>query len=278
MEFAGVGLKIRRAERHIAELDTAMKTALGPDRYDITSERESETGDYVYRVHNLPKLDPEWSLVVGEILFNLRSALDHFAWQLVRLDGGKPGKHTQFPIYDTRTDNAGKPRQVNLKPPIKDPKILAALKEVQPYERMEGREPLHRHPLRRLQLMNNWDKHRLLLLTVQTLDLGSVYWGANEDDPEPTWQFSGKPLYECSPVARFDFGEADRPPHFKPNLALKVAVIEPLDTRGSKVRLFDLSDLLTDLRWGVAQYTIATGFRHLLAVPAIREIFPNELI
>jgi hypothetical protein len=276
MEFAGVRLKIGRAERHIAELDAAMKTALGQDRYTIDSDREPETGDYVYRVHDLPKLDPEWPLVVGEILFDLRSALDHFAWQLVRLDGGKPGEQTHFPIHDTPTDKKGKPRSI-MRPPVNDPQILAALKKVQPYERMGGHAPLDMHPLRRLRLMNNWDKHRLLLLTVQVLDLGRVSWGANEGDPDTTWEFPGKPLYECSPVARFNFGGADRPPHFKPNLALKVAVIEPLDARGFSVRLVGLSDLLMELRWGVAQYAIADGFLHLLSVSQGAALFPSDL-
>src|SRR5664279_1046554 len=277
MDLSGVGLKIRRAERHAAEVEAAMKTALHPDHYAIVPEYDAKTGDHVYSVQELPPVDPEWAVVIGEVLFNLRSALDHLAWQLVLLDGGEPGEETQFPIYNSLFDKKGNLRGVNLRPPIKVPKILAALEKAQPYNGMDDSGRIDMHPLWRLRLMNNWDKHRLLLLTVQVLDVNRIYWGANEGDPHPTYRFSREPLKDGSPVAWFNFGGAERPPHFDPNLALTVAIDEPLTPDGDRTRLTDVRPLLGGLCWGVAQFTVAAGFVHLFPASDRRVLFPDDL-
>lgn len=78
-------------------------------------------------------MDPQWRLQIGEILFNLRSCLDHLAWQLVILDGGKPGEYTQFPIRETPFSKAGNLTATQIVPDIKCAQILEALEEVQPY-------------------------------------------------------------------------------------------------------------------------------------------------
>jgi hypothetical protein len=54
----------------------------------------------------LERADPEPSplhlgAIVGDFLHNLRCVLDHLVWQLVVLNGQKPGDHNQFPISDT---------------------------------------------------------------------------------------------------------------------------------------------------------------------------------
>jgi len=79
MDFSGIGFKIGRAQRQTADLKLAMKEALDSDPYVIDSKHDPKTGRYVYTVHDLSPLSPEWSVIVGEILFNFRSALDHFA-------------------------------------------------------------------------------------------------------------------------------------------------------------------------------------------------------
>jgi hypothetical protein len=276
MDLSGVGLKIRRAERQTAELKAAMKAGLDPEHYVIARKYDAQTRDHVYSVEKLPPLDPEWAVIIGEILFNLRSALDHFAWQLVRLDGGEPGEHTQFPIHDTPFDKKGNLKRIDLSPPIKNPEILDAIKKAQPYNGMDG-ERLDMHPLLRLNLMNNWDKHRLLLLTVQVLNVNRIYWGANEGDPNPSFRFSRKPLKDGSPVAWFNFGEAERPPHFDPNLTLTVAVNEPLTRHGKMARLVEIGTLLGALCWGVAQYTIAAKFLHLMPLSESTALYPGDI-
>jgi hypothetical protein len=276
MDFSGVGFKIGRAQRQAANLKLAIKGALDEDPYVIDSKRDPKNGHYVYTVHNLSPLSAEWSVLIGEILFNYRSALDYFAWQLVKLDGGEPNEWTQFPIRDDPFNEKGKLRRVDLAPKLKDPKLLDALDKAQPYHGIDGVPIIDQHPLRRLNLTNNWDKHRLLLLAVQALDQRRISWGGNLDDAQPVgWHFSSEPLKNGSEVARFDFGTQERPPHFNPNLELQVAIKEPLTPDGTRTQITPLSDLLKEIDWGVVEYVLADKFWHLLPTIARAQVFPN---
>jgi hypothetical protein len=89
--LAGVDQKIARAKRKLANLDKTISRTFAPDRYRFVGPQfDPETAKHVYRVYDLPPVDPEWALEVGEVLYQLRSALDHLTWQLVKLDGGTP--------------------------------------------------------------------------------------------------------------------------------------------------------------------------------------------
>jgi hypothetical protein len=263
-DLTGVELKIGRAEAHLADIDQSIKAALDPDLYCIRVEYDPETAKHVYRVHDLPTPDPIWSVRVGEILFNLRSALDHLAWQLVLLDGGDPGEETQFPIRDTPFNKKGDLVRVDLTPRIKSPQILAALDECQPYQGALGEpHPISQNFLWRLRLLNNFDKHRLLLVAVNVLDTKRVYWGREEGDPMPSLWLNQSPLEEGAEVAWFDFGGEERPPHFDPHLTLSVALGEPLNADGSEMRLAPLVTLMNSLCWWIRQYTLERHFRPL---------------
>jgi hypothetical protein len=265
-DFSSATLKIRRAQTHLADLQRSISDTLDPTRYRLEVERDPQAGEDVYTVHDIPKIDPNWQVIVGEVLFNLRSALDHIAWQLVLLDGGEPGEQTQFPIRDTPFTQKGELVRANTQPPIKGAKLLAALDEAQPYNGVDG-DPryIHMHGLWRLRLLHNWDKHRLLLLVVHVLNTGRIYWGANEDDPTPKLRFNTGPLKDGSPAAWFDFGGAERPPHFNPNLTLTVAIDEPLTTDGKRSRLGPLFPVLDSVLWWIKHMT----FEHdlLAALP-----------
>ena len=41
----------------------------------------------------------DYSIRIGEIAYNLRSALDHLVWQLVIFNGREPSSRNEFPIY-----------------------------------------------------------------------------------------------------------------------------------------------------------------------------------
>ncbi len=88
-----------------------------------------------YRMTNVGEFTPYFSVVVGDVIHNLRSALDHLAWQLVILDGGQPNDSTQFPIYESATNAGGNPRNVTIQPGIRDQRIIDALIAAQPFDR-----------------------------------------------------------------------------------------------------------------------------------------------
>lgn len=50
------------------------------------------------------------STVAGDAVHNIRSALDYLVWDLVANAGvAKPGRHTNFPIFDKKEDFARTP-------------------------------------------------------------------------------------------------------------------------------------------------------------------------
>jgi hypothetical protein len=106
--------------------------------------------------------------MVGDFVHNLRSALDHFVWQLVLLDGGKPSRESAFPVathgqayWCVRKDGS---------PSIRD-RCLRGVSEahrtridaLQPYRAGEGAPE---HALYLLNRLWNMDKHRVLHATL----------------------------------------------------------------------------------------------------------------
>src|ERR1700683_2196431 len=181
----GVDLKISRAKSHLSDLERTIKGAFDSERYQFRFEYDAKATKHPLWVDPFPLIPPEWSVIIGEILFNLRSALDHLAYQLVILDKGTPTDQTKFPVRESPFDIKGKPISINSQLPIKDPKILAALEECQPYTGPDGEiYPPDENFLWLLHRLNIIDKHRLLLVAICVLDISQMWWDS-PDDPAP---------------------------------------------------------------------------------------------
>ncbi len=228
-DLGGVRIKLARAHRHIQDL----KRILDPVTEALNSHDniygEVDGGDptkLVYRVQRMTSIDPPWGAVVGDALHNMRSTLDHLAWQLVIFDGGGPCEHTRFPIYDFRTNSKGNPRQVTIQPQIGRQDILDALDAVQPYQSPAPSET----QLSVISTLNNHVKHRLLLTMVGVLnfDDNPPSWGLPHGVPSPWWRFNLAPLTDGDPVAWFDFQWTPAPPDFEPHVSLAIRLNEGL--------------------------------------------------
>src|SRR5258708_7566139 len=94
--------KIERAKEHVRNLVPEISAFWTPARYTIALEDDPHTGDEVFRIHgNDFDLPARWSCIVGEAIHNLRSALDHLAWQLVLANNNIPNRSAEFPIFET---------------------------------------------------------------------------------------------------------------------------------------------------------------------------------
>ena len=70
-------------------------------KQSIVHEIEKDEGEQVWVYRGVtPDVPIEWSVRIGEILYNLRSALDHLVWQLVLANGQAPGHDNAYPIVD----------------------------------------------------------------------------------------------------------------------------------------------------------------------------------
>jgi hypothetical protein len=94
----GVRLKFQRAQKHAAELERRVREFLDSTPFEVYEEEDQTTGDLVTRVRVHRQPPPELSLIIGDIVHNARTALDHLAWQLVCANGAQPGEKTAFPI------------------------------------------------------------------------------------------------------------------------------------------------------------------------------------
>lgn len=108
---------------------------------------------------------PDWSVIVGELVHDLRSALDHLVWQLVLANGETPRETSQFPIYSygrlgRAKDRKRRAAQWRDRLYGVDPADARFIKALQPYRR---RHRLNFVPLEEVATFSNIDKHRLLL-------------------------------------------------------------------------------------------------------------------
>ena len=98
MNLVGIHAKLFRAEQQIQniidEADALCKRVKQGIVRDVCSDDEQI---WIYR-NETPEAPLRWSILIGEILYNLRSALDHMVWQLVLSNEQAPGRHNEFPI------------------------------------------------------------------------------------------------------------------------------------------------------------------------------------
>lgn len=101
--LVGVHAKIDRAEEQAkdlaAEIDSYIRRDGEPGPH-VTTHLDRTNRRASARFVDGPR-PIRWSVIFGETLFDLRSALDHLAWQLVLVAGHTPTKDTEFPICNT---------------------------------------------------------------------------------------------------------------------------------------------------------------------------------
>src|SRR6266536_1025914 len=95
--------KLKRAEKHIGELNSALEEFYATKPYGIRKKIDPDTRDQIYYLTRLDSVPLPISLIIGDVLQNLRSALDHLAYALVAkaIAPVLPNKYLTFPIMDT---------------------------------------------------------------------------------------------------------------------------------------------------------------------------------
>jgi|ERR1043165_827506 hypothetical protein len=96
-----IQVKIERAIKHIDELGIACTKFIDSKPYTVGRDTDPKTGYNRYYVTDLKPPPLEIGLIAGDVIHNLRSALDHLAYQLVIVNGGIPSRWTSFPIFDS---------------------------------------------------------------------------------------------------------------------------------------------------------------------------------
>ena len=143
--------RVLRADEHLADLRQRIAAALKKQEDAIVVQFNPNPP------HSLVLLRPgetfvsmRIAILIGEICYNLRSALDYFVFELAKLNSGTEQRGTQFPIMDARQDFDGRGKGTFLKGV--NPAHVAAIERLQPYMGCDWTKALRD--------FSNPDKHR----------------------------------------------------------------------------------------------------------------------
>lgn len=181
MPTRGYKLKIERARHHLDDLNAHTLKWFNGDHHKVIHERHPDgPSNYQVRVEIEDLPTNPFSLLIGDVLHNLRSGLDHLVYALADAHTttiGSPKDFTdksQFPIVtdEDRKGTGGCGERFFKKECLRqigsiDAAAQTIIKGLQPYHR--GND-FRSHPLWQLSELSNIDKHRLLHPVVYAFD------------------------------------------------------------------------------------------------------------
>jgi hypothetical protein len=159
----GVTLKIERAKCHYYSVQEFVED-FTKEAFQGVLRREfdSQSGEHRVELVEVKHPGDALGILIGDLLHNARSALDHLAFQLVHhptVDPGVPKAKDcdiAFPICDSPKAFKSAVKKIQ----GAAPDALTAIERLQPYcVRQDAPE---RVTLSLLRELNDWDKHRLL--------------------------------------------------------------------------------------------------------------------
>jgi hypothetical protein len=179
--------RVRRADMHLESLNTLLSDFIKSGAYSVVAHPDLDTFRHTREIvltakvsHDPPSLPA--SLVVADILNNLRSALDNLVWALsvefqpvpppYPIPQGDPWRDVKFPVTLYRRDWKG---ALGSQLKLVDPTVHAKFERLQPFDRRQH-DP-ERDEFAVLNELWNTDKHRHLLLTEFFLGLDGVRSG-----------------------------------------------------------------------------------------------------
>jgi len=188
-------LKLAWATRHINTLNSEIGLFVEAHAKRVVEKVDpKQTGGYLYEVE-WPDTPADWSLILGDIAHNLRSALDHVAWEVRKLAGPPPPDRLYFPIYVDPCSYRAERHNWGFKPEHE-----RLFRQFQPYQRGNAADS---HPLRLLNKLSNIDKHQVVHTAVLSLEnLPAKPFRIVEEDPETGERKSsyGPPEYPAKEI------------------------------------------------------------------------------
>ena len=164
-----IEIKVERAKTHLIELNRVVEAFLASTPYTVVKRADPQTGKHGYEMAQVAGVPSTITAVFGDVLQNLRSALDHLANQLllVNLRAERTNQEFNFPICGDLSKHEalfqGKPKLRG--------DAWRALQALRAYRGGSG------HQFWVLNRLNNIDKHRLMLFAgsaSRSVNLGAL--------------------------------------------------------------------------------------------------------
>lgn len=196
MDIAGVvtrpwEVKLRRAVVHMTDLQSRVEEHLAGRPFDVVAETRDNGRLVVVRMVGDTSIPEEWSAIVGDVLHNLRSALDCLVVGLAEANLGRSlteeeEHRLQFPICltDEAWDSALRGRRLR----YVDPAVVEEIRKLQPFAvhglagslgDTDQQSFAKNATLTRLSILSNTDKHRRVHLAAGH---AAVHWVALSKD------------------------------------------------------------------------------------------------
>jgi hypothetical protein len=156
-----IWLKLDRATHLTVKLGEEIKAFLARETDGLGPYNDRSTGEVLIRQQLSRVVPMSLSLKAGEVLYQLRSALDHMACLLIRNGGGKVTNKSQFPIERFRAEKPKDLARFDQQIAGVSAGVRAMMESWQPYHLGPNRD---RHWLAILKKLNNLDKHQALVM------------------------------------------------------------------------------------------------------------------
>jgi len=169
-------LKLDRASEHLDALDRKVRAWVDGKPFSVIDEPDPEPPLEAltfhfrarrFRVERADDIPVDFAILIGDCLFNLRSALDHLALALARAYSARNGvtmtpkqvRGSAFPIFSRPMEVKDEEERIG----CIDPAACAEIKALQPYH-LKG--DYASDPLWQIHELNCIDKHRSLSVCV----------------------------------------------------------------------------------------------------------------
>lgn len=156
-KLLGVQLKLDRAKQHIDEVETVCQAFIATNPYKVLPYRDPETRKMLYILESFEEPPHSLAAIVGDVVQNLRAALDHLAYVLFATSPTFNPKKSFFPIAENaaryKSEALGKVKGFRQD-------VIDAISAIEPYGGGKG------ELLWKLHSLSITDKHKLLLTVV----------------------------------------------------------------------------------------------------------------
>lgn len=243
-------MKWSRARQLASEFHSSVQLFSGSSKSGLNAVVAKDGMSVTFYVRELaPAPIHEWSLLLGDIFHNYRSALDAMAWELTHLDGGEPDKkhlkQIYFPICLTKGDWEKKAAEQLSSIPSD---ILRRLGAVQPYLA----PPPETAIFNLIHLLDIQDKHKAQLRAEMSIrDRSSIQYSfRHKDNQEPDYERGGHgPIEWLAPDGKVQEGDpvfrvTSRIPFVWAESNMPLPLTLYVNLNGEKHDVFQLLDLV----------------------------------
>jgi hypothetical protein len=173
--LVSVRAKLERAVDHFNDLGSAITIHGAKDADNPISSEFDPHGRSFKLPHNPNPHLTNWALIVGDIIHNLRCALDHLVLQLALVNGTPLAEASEVTFFPICLDGPSFRSSVREFKRCISKEALTALKTVQPYYASKVRNlPVEASVLLIISKLDNIDKHRMLVVVEEGYTISDV--------------------------------------------------------------------------------------------------------